>query len=171
MKKFTLIPTRGFGGADGIHKNLRLIKSLYGLKQAPKTFFDKLKTGVERQGFQQSQMDACLFMKKNIICLVYVYDMISASPDSEAIECEITGLGVSIDKQRHQFQLSDEGEVGDFLGIRIEKLGPHKFNLTQTGLINKVLKASDMETCNSVETPVFTTALGSNKEGPPFDES
>jgi hypothetical protein len=164
-------PPKGFGGADGIHKVLRLLKSLYGLKQAPKTFFDKLKAGLEERGFQQSQLDACLFMKKNMICLVYVDDTILASPDSEAIEREITGLGVSTDEQRHQFQLRDEGEVGDFLGIRIEKLGTRKFNLTQTGLINKVLKASDMETCNSVETPAFTTALGTDKEGPPFKES
>jgi hypothetical protein len=40
-------PPKGFGGADGIHKVLRLLKSLYGLKQAPKTFFDKLKAGLE----------------------------------------------------------------------------------------------------------------------------
>ena len=65
-----------------------------------------------------------------------------------------------------QFQLRDEGKVGDFLGIIIEKLGSRKFNLTQTGLINKILKASDMETCNLVETPAFTTALRSDKEGP-----
>jgi len=110
-------------------------------------------------------------MKKDMICLVYVDDTILVSPDSEAIERKITGLGVSTNEQRHQFQLRDEGKVGDFLGIRIEKQGSRKFNLTQTGLINKVLKASDMETCNSVETPAFTAALRSDKEGPPFDES
>jgi len=43
-----------------------------------------------------------------------------ASPDSKAIAHKITGLGVSIDEQRHQFQLRDEGKVGDFLGIRIK---------------------------------------------------
>jgi len=116
-------------------------------------------------------MDACHFMKKNMICLVYVDDTIIASPDSEAIELKSTGLRVSTDEQRHQFQLRDEGEVGDFLGIRIEKLGSRKINLTQTGLINEVLKVSDMETCNLVETPAFTTALGSNKDGLLFDES
>ena len=50
-------------------------------------------------------MDACHFMKKNIICLVHVDDTILASLDSEAIERENTGLGVSTDEQRHQFQL------------------------------------------------------------------
>ena len=116
-------------------------------------------------------MDACLFMKKNTICLVYADDTILASPDSKTIEHEITELRVSTAKQGHQFQIREEGEVGDLLGIRIEKLGPYKLNLTQTGLINKVLKASDMETCNSVETPAFTTALESNIEGPPLNAS
>ena len=76
---------KGFGGADSIHKVLRLLKSLYGLNQAPKTFFDKLKAGLEERGFQQSQLDACLFTKKNMICLVCVDNTILASPDSETI--------------------------------------------------------------------------------------
>ena len=91
------------------------------MKQAPKAFFDKLKAGLEERGFQQSQMDACLFMKKNMVCLVYVDDMILASPDSKAMEREITGLRVSTDEQRHEFQLRDEGKVGDFL----PQLGVH----------------------------------------------
>ena len=99
----------------------------------------------------QSQLDACLFMKKNMICLVYVDDTILASPDSKTIERKITGLGVSTHEQRHQFQLRDEG--------KIEKLGPRKFSLTQRGLINKALKASDIENHNSVETPAFITEL------------
>ena len=74
-------------------------------------------------------------------------------------------------QQHHQFELRDEGEAGDFLGIRIEKLGPRKFNLTQTGpLINKVLKAANMTDCNSVGTPAVTTALGSDKDGDPFSK-
>ena len=91
-------PPKGIGGADSIHKVLCLLKSLYGLKQAPKTFFDKLKAGLEERGFEKSQMDACLLMKKNMICLVYVDDTILASPDSEVIERKITGLGVSTDE-------------------------------------------------------------------------
>ena len=33
----------------------------------------------------------------------------------------------------------------DFLGIRIENLGPHKFKLTQSGFTNKVLVTSKIE--------------------------
>ena len=159
-----------FTGKGNTPMVLRLLKSLYGLRQAPKTFFDKLKAGLLERGFIQSQLDPCLFMKRDMICLIYVDDTIIAGPDSAAIDREIHNLGVSNDEQHHQFELRDEGEVGDFLGIRIEKLGPRKFNLTQTGLINKVLKAANMTDCNSVGTPAVTTALGSDKDGNPFSE-
>ena len=50
----------------------KLIKSMYGLKQAPKTFFDKLKAGLIEHDFVQSEIDKCLFMKVDLICLVCV---------------------------------------------------------------------------------------------------
>jgi len=149
---------------------LHLQKSLYGLKQAPKTFFDKLQAGLRERGFESSSLDPCVFMKKDIICVVYVDDTIFAGPDSVAIEREIKGLGVSDDEHRHKFELRDEGEVGDFLGIRIEKTGDKEFNLTQTGLIDKVLRASGMNESRACPTPAVTTALGSDKEGEAFDE-
>ena len=121
------------------------MKSLYGLRQAPKTFFEKLRDRLLEQGFIQSDIDKCLFMKGDMICLIYVDDTILCGPNLDDINKEIKGLGVAGDNQKHSFQLRDEGQVGDFLGIRIEKIGPHKFNLIQTGLINKVLKASKIE--------------------------
>jgi hypothetical protein len=38
------------------------------------------------------------------------------------------------------FQLRDEGKIGDFLGIRIQKQKGGSLILTQTGLIEKVIK-------------------------------
>jgi len=119
---------------------------------------------------EPSQLDPCLFMKKDIICVVYVDDTIFAGPNRAAIDLEIKGLGVSDDEHRHQFELRGEGEVGDFLGIRIAKTGDKEFNLSQTGLITKVLKASGMEESRACPTPAVGTPLGSDKEGAPFDE-
>ena len=101
---------------------------MYGLKQAPKTFFDKLKAVLLERNFVQSQIDKCLFMKGNIICLVYVDDKILCVPNLDEINEEIRGLRTKGEDQVHSFQLKDEGQVGDFLGIRIEKLGPGTFN-------------------------------------------
>ena len=77
---------------------LNLIKSLCGLKQAPKTFFEKLKAGLLERGFIQSEIDKCLFMKRDMICVVYVDDTIFAGPDTKAIEEVIAGLGVQNDE-------------------------------------------------------------------------
>ena len=96
---------------------LKLLKSLYRLKQAPKTFFDKLRAGLLERGFTHSILDPCLFMKNEMICVTYVDDTIIAGPDATEIEKLITSLGIAKNEQRHTFELRDEGEVGDFLGI------------------------------------------------------
>ena len=74
-------------------------------------------------------------MKQNIICVVYIDDTILAGPNAKELDKMITSLGIADDEKRHTFELRDEGEVGDFLGIRIQKRGTKKFCLTQTGLI------------------------------------
>ena len=163
-------PPKDFGSKSGEARVLKLNKSLYGLRQAPRTFFEKLRAGLLERGFRQSNVDHCLFMKRDMVCVVYVDDTIFGGPDPEAIEREIQGLGVSRDVERHTFQLRDEGEVGDFLGIRIAKTGPREFMLTQTGLIDKVLKTSGMNHSTSVRTPAHVTPVGSDKDGAPFDE-
>ena len=86
---------RGFGRKDKKDMVLKLINSLYGLKQAPKTFFEKLRDGLLERGFTQSILDPCLFMKANMICVVYVDDTIIAGPDSHEIEKLISSLGVA----------------------------------------------------------------------------
>ena len=50
----------------------------------------------------------------------YVDDTIIVGPNAKAIEVEIRVLGIWQDRQRHSFELFDEGEVGYFIGIRID---------------------------------------------------
>lgn len=164
-------PPRGFTGKDGIDKVLKLCKSLYGLKQVPKTFFDKLRAGLLERGFIASNIDPCLFMKNDMICVVYVDDTILCGPDESALEQEIRGLGVNNLEKRHAFQLRNEGEVGDFLGIRIQQHDGRKFLMTQTGLIDKVLAVTGMDNCNPVSTPASKEAVGSDRDGEPFSEN
>jgi hypothetical protein len=67
--------------------------------------------------------------------------------------------------------LRDEGEVGNFLGIIIEKQKRNSFILTQTGLIEKVIKARGMEECNKVATPAETSSVGADLDGLPCSET
>jgi hypothetical protein len=160
-----------FGPKSGKDLVLLLLKSLYGLKQAPRTFYEKLRDGLLERGFTQSEIDPCLFMKKDFICVVYVDDTIFAGTGALLLEREIKSLGVKEDQCDHSFQLRDEGEVGDFLGIRIEKQKGNSFLLTQTGLIEKVIKAGGMEDCNKVATPAEESPVGAGLDGLPLNET
>ena len=162
---------RGFQRKDG-KDVLKLNNSLYGLKQAPKTFYEKLRDGLLERGFEQSMIDPCLFLKEQMICLIYVDDTIITGPDAEAIESLIHSLGIAVDDQVHTFELRDEGEVGAFLGIQIERNADKTFYLTQTGLIQKVLAVAGMANSNcTVKTPAPTTPLGLDVDGDPFSEN
>jgi hypothetical protein len=61
--------------------------------------------------------------------------------------------------------------VGDFLGIRIEKQKVNAFLLTQTGLIEKVIKAGGMEDCNKCATPAKTLPVGADIDGEALNET
>jgi hypothetical protein len=149
---------------------LKLIKLLYGLKQAPKKFYKKLSAGLLERGFVKSKHDACLFMKRGMSCVIYIDDTFFAGPDEKQIAQEIIGLGVSKFETQHKFQLRNVGEVGDFLGIRIAKQADGTFELTQTGLLDKVLRTAGMVDCNRCTTPAATTPAGTDSEGATFEE-
>jgi hypothetical protein len=102
--------------------------------------------------------------------VIYVDGTIFAGPNADQISREIEGLGVNKYETQHKFQLRDKGEVRDFLGIRIEKEGNGTFQLTHTGLIDKVLKAEGLEDCNRCVTPTGTNPVGSDPDGPSFWE-
>ena len=64
-------------------------------------------------------------MKSNMICLLFVEHTILDVPDKQDIKDNIKRLEVSSGEHRHKFGLRDEGEVGGFLGIRIDKTVNH----------------------------------------------
>lgn len=97
-------------------KVLKLKKSLYGLKQAPRNFFLHLKAQLEAIGFRSlEEVDPCLFISENVICLVYVDDTLFYSPKEEFIEDAIKRL------RERSMDLEVEGEVAGFLGVHIER--------------------------------------------------
>ena len=69
-------------------------------------------------------LDNCLFMKQDIICVIYVDDTTIAGLDSVAIEELITSLGIVKKNQRRSLDFRDEFMIGDFLGICMEKQTP-----------------------------------------------
>jgi hypothetical protein len=161
---------RLFGPPSGEDRVLELKKSLYGLRQAPRTFFEKLKAGLEERGWTQSVVDPCLFLKQGMMCVIYVDDTIFASANVSEIDSEIHALGIASNEQRHTFSLRNEGQVNAFLGIQIQQISPNEFELTQTGLIDKVLAATHLTNCNGCETPTMADPLNADLSGAPFTE-
>jgi hypothetical protein len=102
-----------------------------------------------------------------MMCVVYIDDTIFASSNVDSLEQEISSLGIVTTAQRHTFALQNEGEVCDFLGIHIKKIGNNQFLLTQAGLIDKVLATTCFKDCNGWNTPAGIDPLHTDKDGVP----
>ena len=97
-------------------KVLKLKKSLYGLKQSPRNFFLHLKSKLESIGFTNNEeLDPCLFVSPNVVCLVYVDDTLFYSRRVEYIDEAIEQL------RNADMELEVEGSVAGFLGVHIER--------------------------------------------------
>ena len=101
-------------GVDPNKHLLKLQKNLYGLKDGQVTWHEHIKAGLLSQAFQQSKVDPCLFIKGTILLVLNVNDATLFSPNSMAINCEITSL-------KQSFELTDEGELQDYLGAWLTK--------------------------------------------------
>jgi hypothetical protein len=80
--------------------------------------------------YKQIGIDQCLFLRGVCIIVTYVYDCIFFAKDQKTIEELVVSL-------RKEFVLTDEGDVGNFLEIKVERQKNGSINPTQLGLINK----------------------------------
>jgi hypothetical protein len=130
-------------------KVLRLKKSLYGLKQSPRNFFKHLKSKLEAIGFEAAtDIDSCLFISDKVICLCYVDDTLLFSPKQEWIDEAIEKL------RQTDLTLEIEDDVAGFLGVKIQRDDDAgTVTLTQTGLIDRIIDALDLDGLPPVETP------------------
>ena len=92
----------------------KLNRSIYGLKQASRSWFNALL----RSGFKQSKYDYSLFTKGEgdnfIAILVYVNDIILASPSQAMISKTKTIL-------KDHFKLKDPRDLKFFLGLELSR--------------------------------------------------
>ena len=144
-------------------KVLKLNKSLYGLKQAPRNFFLHLKDKLEKVGFDQAtDVDPCLFISDKVICLVYVDDTLLYAKNMSDIDDVLRKL---TDEQKMQIEVEDD--VAGFLGVHIERDNEAgTVTLTQTGLIDRIIEALNIDGLPSVDTPAECT-LGKDEDGEP----
>ena len=148
---------------------LKIHRNIYGQKQAGRVWNQYLVQKLTKEiGFKQSKIDECLFYKGNVLYALYTDDSILAGPDKKEVD-EI------IDQMRKaKLDITDEGNVEDFLGVNIERRTDGTVKLSQPHLINQILKdlKMDKQPIRSKETPAASSKILSKfPESQAFDNS
>jgi hypothetical protein len=100
-----------------------------------------------------------------MMLLVYVDDVGIAAKRKEDVDEMVERL------RQKGFELTREGSFSEFLGIKFEKNDEDgSINMTQKGLIKKIIDTAGMTDCNPNWTPASTTPMGIDPDGEPMDE-
>jgi hypothetical protein len=103
---------------------LKLLKNLYGQKQARCIWNQQLTKGLKELSFKQSKVDECVFFHGTVIFIMYTDDRIFALPDSKEVD-------KAISEMKTLFNINDQGDLKDYLGVNVEKLPNGDIKLTQ----------------------------------------
>jgi len=138
----------------------KLQRSLYGLAQSPRNFFLHTKAQLQKLGFTQSIADPCLFISRDVICLIYVDDALLFYKNPEAVD----RLTKRMTEENIQFR--EEEDVAGFLGVHIDHKDDGSIHLTQKGLAERIVEALHLtdSSIRPVETPA-TDYLPIDKNG------
>jgi len=128
-----LIPGKTLTDEDRKKYVLKLEKNLYGQKQAGRVWYQHLKKNLLKLGFKASNIDECVFYYGKTIFIVYTDDTILIGPDKVEIDELINKLG-------KVFKIEDQGNLSDYLGIKIERHKDGSMEWTQPVLTASVLK-------------------------------
>jgi hypothetical protein len=144
---------------------LKLLKNLYGQKQAGRVWNQHLVKGLKEIGFKQSKVDECVFFRDNVIFIVYVDDGIFASPDNKAIDKAIKELA-------QRYDIEDQGNITDYLGVNVDQLPNGDIKLTQPHLIDQIVNEVKLsKRIAGRQTPAASTKILQRYESaPPFDQ-
>ena len=144
---------------------LKIIRNIYGLKQAAFHWNELLTAGLLKLGFHQSAHDPCLFLKKDIICILYVDDSIFLSPKDSIIDEHIAAL------KDLDFDLTDEGDIEAFLGVKVQRDKQGHIKMSQPGLTDTILETLGLEkTSKCHDTPAVNPPLHAHENGAEREE-
>ena len=149
---------------------LRLNKSLYGLVQAPMLYYNHLSAGLEQCGLKPSSTDPCMFIGRGMVALSYVDDLLFFGPDLQEIDKVVHEL-----KSNGMPLTVEDDDAYAFLGVDIVPMHDISFEasnegfyMSQTGLIEKILKTVGMEDSKQKRTPASSIPLGTDAKGHAF---
>ena len=144
---------------------LQILKNIYGQKQAGRMWALHLKKGLLSIGFVQSGADDCIFFRGSTIFMVYVDDGIFMGPSKGEIDICIKDMELI-------FKLTDEGNISDYLGIKVTKLPDGRISLTQPHLIDIIIADLNFaDNTKAKEIPAISShILQRDLDGDPFEE-
>ena len=137
-------------GDNGEKLYLKLNKSLYGLKQSGRNWNMHINKFLISLGFTQSLTDNCVYVKGNIILIIWVDDIIIAAPNLNEINKIKSALS-------EKFRMKDLGLMKYFLGIEFH-YQKNQITMNQTKYVNKILERFGMQNCNPKSTPIDSCA-------------
>ena len=93
---------------------LEVLRNIYGQKQSGRVWNKYLVRRLNSLGFTKSKYDPCLFYRGKVIYLIYTDDSILAAPTKSLIDKCISDI------RQTGLEVTDEGDLNDFLGVHIE---------------------------------------------------
>jgi hypothetical protein len=147
------------------HKNekwaLKLKRNSYGLVQAPRNWFLKLSAIYPRLGFKHLKSDPCIFLRKDMITVLYTDDCPLYARNRKEIDTFVKTL-----RNDYKLTLNDPDPIDDFLGIHFSHQENVELHMSQTGLIDAVAESAHIPKGRLKNTPTPATAiLHADKEG------
>jgi hypothetical protein len=143
---------------------LKLEKNIYGLKQAGRVWNSFLVDKLTSIGFTTSLIDDCVFLRGDVIFMVYVDDGIFLGSNylqlQEVIK-EIQNLGLNIEDQSH---------LADYVGVNIKKLKDGSYEFAQQALIDSIIDDIGLKDMNVKSVPAkVSLQLLAFKDEPAFN--
>ena len=143
---------------------LKLICNVYGQKQAGRVWNKYMDKGMCEISFTPSKFNPCLYYHGSVIFLIYIDDCIVFSLEDRAIDQVVTDLCAC----SQHFTVDDQGDIGDFLGIQVQKQDDGSIKLSQLQLIESIIKDLHLQSRSNSKTTLAVTSnsLHKNTHGP-----
>jgi hypothetical protein len=152
---------------------LRIKKNIYGQKQAGHVWNNHLTQTLCSIGFKPSIVDDCVFYRGKSVYILYTDDSILVGPNQEELD------QIIVDMKNAGLDLTVDGDIGDFLGVKIDRHDDGTCILSQPHLIDSILqdlrlhtrdKDGNVRSIDTKPTPAASsTILKACLNSKPFD--
>lgn len=153
----------GLPGSDSVshltQPCVQLKRSLYGLKQSGRMWFHRLATYLIANGFANSKISPCVFIKRvgNELCIIAVY----------VDDLNLIGTPISVQHASslldREFEMKDLGVTSLCIGIQLEHVSGGLL-MHQALYTTKLLQRFNMADCHAISTPMVVRHLDKEKD-------